>query len=400
MSANVEVFIAGAVRTPLGKYGGGLASLTAPELGAVAARAAVERAGLKLSDIELTIFGNARPAGVGPNPARQVAHRAGVPDTSPAYTVNMACGSSLRAILDAHQNIVAGECEVVLAGGTESMSRVPYLLEGVRWGTKMGHQRVTDGMYRDGFLCPLCDQLMGETAETLADRYQISRAEQDEYAAGTQQRCEAARKAGRFESEIVPVDIAGPRGATRVAADEHPRDGVDAKSLSTLPPVFRKGGTVHAGNSSGLVDGAAAMVVASGAAVRRLGMKPLVRIVGFASAGVDPAVMGIGPVPAVRRLLEKTGIRLEDIDLIELNEAFAAQVIACHRDLRFDMDRANVNGGAIALGHPIGATGARITVTLIHEMLRRGARHGLSTLCISGGLGIALLVEPASGARS
>jgi acetyl-CoA C-acetyltransferase len=395
MSGRTDVVIAGAVRTPLGKFGGALASLTAPELGALAAKAALERAGVRPQDVEETIMGNARPAGVGPNPARQIAHRAGIPDTSVAYTVNMACGSGLRAILSACQAIVAGDREVVLAGGAEAMSRVPYLVEGARWGLKMGHQRLTDAMYRDGFLCPLCEQVMGETAETLADRYRISRAEQDAYSAESQQRCERARKAGLFKDEIVPVSVPGRNGPVTVADDEHPRDGVTAESLAKLPPVFRKEGTVHAGSSSGLVDGAAAMVVMSAEAARRLKVKPQARIAGYASGGVDPAVMGIGPVPAMRALLEKHSLAIGDIDLIEINEAFAAQVIACQRDLGFDPARTNVHGGAIALGHPIGATGARITVTLIHEMLRRRARRGVATLCISGGLGLALLLEPA-----
>ncbi len=329
MTDRVKVFIAGAARTPLGKFGGALASLTAPELGAVAARAAVERSGLSLTDIEETVMGNARPAGVGPNPARQIAHRAGIPDTSPAYTVNMACGSGLRAILNACQSIQAGDRELVLAGGAESMSRVPYLLEGARFGMKMGHQKLTDAMYRDGFLCPLCEQVMGETAETLADRYRISRAEQDAYSAESQQRCERARRAGLFAEEIVPVTVRGPKGESIVSQDEHPRDGVTAESLAKLPPVFRKDGTVHAGSSSGLVDGASAMIVLSEAALRRLRVVPLARIPAYATAGVDPAIMGIGPVPAVRRLLETTGLTLRDIDLIEINEAFASQVLAC-----------------------------------------------------------------------
>jgi acetyl-CoA C-acetyltransferase len=260
----------------------------------------------------------------------------------------------------------------------------------------MGDQRVTDAMYKDGFLCPLCDQIMGETAETLADRYRITRAEQDAFAAESQQRCERARRSGRFADEIVPVTTPGSRGETVVALDEHPRDGVTAESLSTLPPVFRKEGTVTAGSSSGLVDGASAMVLLSAGAARRLGADVLARVVEYTSAGVDPAVMGIGPVPAVRALLERTRLAIDDVDLIEINEAFAAQVLACQRDLRFDLERTNVNGGAIALGHPIGATGARITTTLIHEMRRRKARRGLATLCISGGLGIALLLEPVS----
>ncbi|HEV8119889.1 MAG TPA: acetyl-CoA C-acetyltransferase [Candidatus Polarisedimenticolia bacterium] len=395
MSPN-DVFIAAPVRTPFGRFGGALASLTAPELGAIAARATVERAGLKPADIPLTIMGNARPAGVGPNPARQIAHRAGFPDSGVAYTINMACGSGLRSVINAWQSVRTGEADVVVAGGVEAMSRVPYLLEGVRWGVKMGNQQVTDAMYRDGFLCPLCGQLMGETAETLASKYDISRREQDEFSARSQQRCEAARKAGRFDDEIVPVAVKDARGRESVLTrDEHPRDGVTAESLATLPPVFRKDGTVHAGSSSGIVDGAAAMIVLSGAAAKRLKVQPAARLVDVACAGVDPAIMGVGPVPAVRALMERTGLAIGDFDLIELNEAFAAQVIACQRELKFDLERVNVLGGAIAIGHPIGATGARITVTLVHEMLRRRARRGLSTLCISGGLGIALLLENA-----
>ncbi len=390
-----DLVIAGAVRTPLGKFGGSLAALPAPELGAVAARAAILRAGLGPELIDLTIMGNARPAGVGPNPARQIAHRSGVPVGSPAYTVNMACGSGLRAIINACQSVSSGECEVALAGGAESMSRVPYLLEGARFGYRLGHQKVTDAMYRDGFLCPLCDQVMGETAETLAETYGISRAEQDAFSAESQRRCEVARASGRFVDEIVPVTLPGPKGDTVITQDEHPRDGVTAESLSRLPPVFRKNGTVHAGSSSGLVDGAAAMVVLSAASAQRLGVAPLGRVLAFTSAGVDPALMGIGPVPAVRRLLERTRMSLGDIDLIEINEAFASQVLACQRDLGFDLARTNVLGGAIALGHPIGATGARITVTLLHEMRRRGARYGLATVCISGGQGIAMLLENA-----
>lgn len=394
MAHPIDVLVAGAVRTPIGKFGGALAGLSAPELGACAATAAMRRAGLRPADIEETVMGLARPAGVGPNPARQIAHRSGVPFTSPAYTVNMACGSGLRAMISACQSIVAGDREVVLAGGAESMSRVPYLLEEVRWGAKMGPQQVVDGMYRDGFVCPLCTQVMGETAETLAERYAIPRSEQDAYAAETQQRCERARKAGLFRDEIVPVTVRGPGGETIVDADEHPRDGVTREAMAKLPPVFRKDGTVHAGNSSGIVDGAAAMIVLSRAAARRLDVKPMARIAAYAIAGVDPAIMGIGPVPAMRSLLEKTRLTVGDIDLIELNEAFAAQVLACQRDLDLDLARVNVNGGAIALGHPIGATGARIAVTLIHELRRRKARRGVASLCISGGQGIAMLLEP------
>jgi acetyl-CoA C-acetyltransferase len=388
-----NIVIAGAVRTPFGRFGGALAAMTAPELGAIAATEAVRRAGLKPQDIQETWMGHARPAGVGPNPARQIAHRAGVPVTSPAATINMACGSGLRAILTAAQSIVAGERDVVLAGGVEAMSRVPYLLEDVRFGHKMGSTRVTDAMYQDGFLCPLCGQVMGETAETLADRYRIGRAEQDRFAALSQSRCEQARKEGRFRDELVAVPVKGPKGETLFEKDEHPRDGVTLESLATLPPVFRKEGTVTAGNSSGLVDGAAACVVLSEAAARRLGVKPMARLVASAVAGVPPEIMGIGPVPAVRDLLARTGLAMKDIDLVELNEAFAVQVLACARDLEMDPERLNVNGGAIAVGHPIGASGARIVATLLHEMRRRGARRGLATLCISGGQGIAALFE-------
>jgi acetyl-CoA C-acetyltransferase len=393
MRSTKEVFIAGAVRTPIGRFGGALEPLTASELGAVAARAAIQRAGLSPEAIEETIMGNARPAGVGPNPARQMAHAAAIPDSSPAYTVNMACGSGLRAMINGFQSIVTGDQEVVLVGGSESMSRVPYLLEHVRWGRKMGHEQITDGMYKDGFLCPLCSQLMGQTAEHLADQYKIGREEQDRYAVETQQRCERARRGGLFREEVVPVPVVGPKGVSTLEQDEHPRDGVTLESLAKLPPVFRKDGTVHAGNSSGIVDGAAAMILLSADALRRYNVTPQARIVAYTTAGVDPAMMGIGPVPAVRALLQKTGLSIDDCELIELNEAFAAQVIACQRELGFDLSRLNVNGGAIALGHPIGATGARISVTLIHEMLRRGSRRGLATLCISGGQGIAMLLE-------
>jgi acetyl-CoA C-acetyltransferase len=389
-----NIVIAGAVRTPIGKFGGALRSLSAADLGVVAARGALERSGVPASAVNEVIFGNARQAGVRPNVARQITYRAGLGETVPAYTINKACGSSLKAILNAYGAIALGDAEVVLAGGTESMSNTPYYLLDARWGQKLGSSEVVDGMYRDGFLCPLCGQLMGETAETLADRHRIGREESDRYALESQHRCERARNEGRFLAEIVPVDVAGRKGEVdRISTDEHPRDGATLDSLQKLPPVFRKDGTVHAGNSSGITDGAAAVVVLSEEKATALGVEPMARIVAYASAGVDPAVMGIGPVPAVRKLLEKTGVRLEDVDLIELNEAFAAQVLACHRELGFDLNRLNVNGGAIALGHPIGATGARIVVTLAHEMVRRKAKRGIATLCISGGMGLALLLE-------
>jgi acetyl-CoA C-acetyltransferase len=389
-----EVVIAGAVRTPIGRFGGALAGLTAAQLGAVAAGEALRRTGVAPERVDEAAFGCARQAGVGPNVARQVALRAGLPQETPAFTVNMACGSGLKAIDLAFRSVRDRDADVVLAGGTESMSRVPYLLTGARWGYRLGDQPVVDGMYQDGFLCPLAEQLMGETAETLADQYRISRAEQDAFALRSQQRAAKAWEEGRFAAEIVPVKVPAKGGEVEVGRDEHLRPDTSAASLAKLPPVFREDrGTVTAGNSSGITDGAAAMVVMAADRAQALGVKPLARILGVAAAGVDPHVMGIGVVPAVKRLLERLSLRLEDFGLVEVNEAFAAQVLACDRDLRMDPDRMNVNGGAIALGHPIGATGARITVTLLHEMARRGVRRGLATLCISGGMGLAAAFE-------
>jgi acetyl-CoA C-acetyltransferase len=384
------VWLCAPVRTPIGRFGGALLDSTAADLGTHAAKACLERSGLDPASVDLTIMGNARQAGVGPNVARQIAHRAGVPDTSPAYTINQACASSLVGILQAWQSIALGDADVVLAGGTESMSNTPYFLPRARGGYRLGHGELVDGMYRDGFLCPLCGELMGATAETLAERYSIPRAEQDAYAAESQRRYEAARAAGRWQAEVVPF-----RG--RLDADEHPRPGTTVEKLAKLPPVFREAGTVHAGNSSGITDGAAAVVVAAGDAVERLGLEPVARLVDWANEGVDPAIMGIGPVPAVRKVLGRQGLSIDQIDVVELNEAFAAQVLAVARDLELDLARVNPNGGAIALGHPIGATGARITVTLLHEMARREARLGVATLCVSGGMGTALLVERAEG---
>jgi len=379
------------VRTPIGKYGGALSALTAVELGAAAARAVLERSGVE--QVDAVIFGNARQAGGGPNPARQIVRQAGLPNSVPGWTVNQACGSGIRAILDAHAARVLGDARSVLAGGTESMSRVPYMLEQARWGTRMGHLDVTDGMYRDGFNCPLAGVVMGETAEKLADQYNISREDQDRYAALTQERCHAARQAGVFRDEIVEVEVPGRKGTVTVRDDEHPRDGVTAESLARLPTVFRSEGTVHAGNASGITDGAAACLVTSVDHARELSAVPTARLVGYATTGVDPEIMGIGPVSAVQALLKRTGVSLDEIDLVELNEAFAAQVLACVQELGLDLERVNVNGGAIALGHPIGCTGTRIITTLMHEMHRRSARLGMATLCISGGMGMALLLE-------
>lgn len=389
----MEIVLAGARRTPIGRFGGALASLTAPELGAAAARSALDAAGVPAEAVDEVVFGNARQAGVGPNPARQVGRGAGLPDRVPARTVNQACASGLRAILDAAAAVRLGDAQVVLAGGTESMSNTPFLLPSARWGQRFGDGPLDDGMYRDGFHCPLADQLMGETAETLADQYGLSRGACDRYAAGSQNRAETARAEGRFDGEIAPVSVATRKGEVEVARDEHPRAGVTPESLARLPPVFRKDGVVHAGNSSGITDGAAAVVVLSAARVAELGARPMARLNAYATAGVDPRVMGIGPVPAVRDLLGRTGLSLDEVALVELNEAFAPQVLACARDLSLDPERLNVNGGAIALGHPIGATGARIVVTLLHEMERRDVRYGIATLCVSGGMGVAALFE-------
>ena len=391
-----DVVVAGAVRTPIGRFGGALSSLTPAQLGAAAAREALRRAGVAPAQVEDVLFGCARQAGGGPNVARQVAWRAGVPQEVPAATINMACASSLKALDLAFRAVRDGDAQVVLAGGVESMSRVPYLLPGARWGLRMGDQPLVDAMYQDGFLCPLSEMLMGETAERLAETYRIGRDEQDAFALRSQQRAARALAEGRLEPETVAVEVPGKKGPETVRSDEHPRPETTVASLARLPPVFKPdGGTVTAGNSSGITDGAAAMVVLSAERAAELGVPHMARVTGFASAGVDPHVMGIGVVPAVRRLLEKLALRLEDFDLVEVNEAFAGQVIACDRELHFDPERLNVNGGAIALGHPIGATGARLVVTLLHEMARRRVRRGLATLCVSGGMGMAAAFEMA-----
>ena len=387
------VYIVSAVRTPIGKFGGTLASQTAADMGVVAAKAAMERAGVRPEQIEEAIFGNARQAGGGPNPARQISIRSGVPQEVPAYTVNKACASGIKSIALGFQEIAIGNLECVLVGGTESMSRLPYYLEGGRWGYRMGHQELVDGMYRDGFFCPLAKMLMGETAEVLAQQYKISREEQDEFALVSQKRAAAAQSSGRLDAEIVPVTIEGKKGSTIFSRDEHLFLEATLEKMAKLAPVFSKTGTISAGNSSGITDGAAAVVLASENFVKENNLKPLARIMAATSAGVDPKIMGIGPVPAIRKMEAKHGLKLADFDLVELNEAFAAQVLACDRELHFDRENLNVNGGAIALGHPIGCTGTRITVTLVHEMLKRKAKRGLATLCVSGGMGMALAIE-------
>jgi acetyl-CoA C-acetyltransferase len=389
-----NVFLAASVRTPIGRFGGTLASWTAADLGVAVAKESLARAHLQADEIQQSIWGCARQAGGGPNVARQIIYRSGVPETVPAFTVNQACGSGLQSIILAAQQIMLNRAEAVLAGGTESMSRVPYFAEGARWGMRMGNTELVDGMYRDGFNDPLSGLVMGETAENLARQYEISRDSQDEYALRSQQRAQAAIEASRFDGEMVGLEIKDRKGQiVEFARDEHCRAGTTIEELAKLRPVFSKDGTVTAGNSSGITDGAAAVIVMSEESLKKSGAEPQARIVDYEVTGVGPEIMGIGPVPAVRALLDRQEMTLSDIDLIELNEAFAAQVIACDRELNFDPDRLNVNGGAIALGHPIGCTGVRITTTLLHEMRRRNARFGLSTLCVSGGMGIALLVE-------
>ncbi|HEY6337105.1 MAG TPA: acetyl-CoA C-acetyltransferase [Candidatus Sulfotelmatobacter sp.] len=386
------VYILSAVRTPIGKFGGSLASLTAADMGVVAAKAAIERAGVRPDQVQESIFGNARQAGGGPNVARQISVRSGVPQEVPAFTVNKACASGMKSIALAYQSILLGDAGCILAGGTESMSRVPFYVE-ARWGFRLGNQELVDGMYRDGFFCPLAKMAMGETAEALAEEYKISRDEQDEYALLSQSRAARAIAAGRFNDEIASVTIEAKKGSTTFSRDEHPFPDARLEKLAKLAPVFSKAGTITAGNSSGITDGAAAVIVAGEQFVKRNNLKPLVRIAAVASAGVDPRTMGIGPVPALRKLEEKHGLILQEFGLVELNEAFAAQVIACDRELNFNRDKLNVNGGAIAIGHPIGCTGTRITVTLLHEMLKRNTKRGVATLCVSGGLGMALALE-------
>ena len=397
-----DVVILGAARTPIGRYGGSLRAVHPAELGAVAARAALERAGLSPDAVDEVLVGHARQAGSGPNPARQVGKRAGIPDSVPAQTINKACASGMQTIATGAQSIALGDAAIVLAGGIESMSRMPYLVdaEDARWGHKMGNVALVDAMYRDGFTCSVCGMVMGETVEVLAREYGITREASDAFALESQHRAERAIAAGHFRDEIAPVGYTDAKGRPQtLALDEHPRAGTTLDNLQKLPLVFADvegaAGIITAGSSSGITDGGAAVVLAGAETARARGLRPLARILGWASAGVDPRRMGIGPVPAVKTLLARTGLALEDFDLVELNEAFAPQVLAVLQDLPIPRDRLNVNGGAIALGHPIGCTGTRIVVTLIHEMRRRQARRGLATLCVSGGLGMALAVERA-----
>jgi len=398
MSAK-EVVILSAARTPIGKYGGAFRDVHPAELGAVAARAAIERAGISPADVEDVWIGHGRQAGSGPNPGRQVGNRAGIPHSSPAQTINKACASGLQAIVSAAQSILLGDADVVLAGGIESMSRMPYLIDAIdaRWGHRMGNFTLVDAMYRDGFQCPLSNMIMGETAEVLARQYGITREQSDCFALESQRKAKAAMDEGRFTREIAPLTVTVKGQATIIDRDEHPRGDTTLESLRKLPPVFGEvegqRGIITAGSSSGITDGGAALVLASSDAARARGLKPRARILGWASAGVDPRIMGIGPVPATKKLTARIGVTPDEFDLVELNEAFAAQVLSVLKDAPISSDRLNVNGGAIALGHPIGCTGARIVVTLLHELERRGAKRGLATLCVSGGMGMALAVE-------
>jgi acetyl-CoA C-acetyltransferase len=389
---DTAVILEGA-RTPVGKFLGSFSETPTVELGEVAAKEALRRAGVEAAQVDQTIFGHARQAGNGPNTGRQVSIRAGVPQEVGAYNVNIACGSGMKATQLGAQQIMLGASEVILVGGMENMTRVPYLLPDMRQGYRLGNTEVVDAMYRDGLLDPLCDLVMGETAENLVDMYDISREEQDAFALESQ--LKAAAGIERRAAEMVPVEARAGRGTVTVTEDEHPRPQTSLQTLAKLAPVFREGGSVTAGNSSGLTDGAAALVLMSEARAKAEGREPLARIIGMSWAGVDPKIMGIGPVPATHKVLEQTGLSLSDFDLIEINEAFAAQVIACERELKFDRDRLNVNGGAISVGHPIGMSGARIILALAYELRARGAALGLATLCISGGQGLAVVIERA-----
>jgi acetyl-CoA C-acetyltransferase len=386
-----DIVIAGAARTPVGTFNGGLASLPAHELGQVAIVEALRRAEVAPGEVSEVILGQILAAGEGQNPARQAAVAAGIPFETTAYGVNQLCGSGLRTVALGYQAIRTGDSEIVVAGGQESMSQAPHCIH-LRNGVKMGDAQMVDTMIKDGLWDAFNGYHMGNTAENVAQRWQITREQQDEFAARSQAKAEAAQKSGRFKDEIVPVTIKSRRGDTVVDTDEHPKHGTTSEVLAKLRPAFDKNGTVTAGNASGINDGAAAVVLMTAEMAQRRGVRPLARIVSWATAGVDPAIMGTGPIPASRMALKKAGWSVGDLDLIEANEAFAAQACAVGKDLGFDPDKLNVNGGAIALGHPIGASGARVLVTLLYEMQKRDAKKGLATLCIGGGMGIAMCV--------
>ncbi|MFH1574854.1 MAG: thiolase family protein [Acidobacteriota bacterium] len=389
-----DIVILSALRTPIGNFGGALKDVSAARLGEAAARAAIERAGLSPEHIDEVIFGCARQAGNGPNIARQIGFHSGVPVERPAFTVNKACASGLKAVTLAAQSIAAGENRIVLAGGVEQMSQIPYLLPKARWGYRLGDDTLVDAMYRDGYFCPMAEMVMGETAELLAERYGISREEQDRFAVESHRKAVAAWDSGAFAGEVVPVDAPGEKGAVaRVERDERPRSDAVVEKMARLKPAFRRDGTITPGNASGITDGAAALVLASAEEARALGLRPLARLTGSASCAVHPRDMGLSPIAATRRLLEQTGLALRDFGLIEINEAFAAQVLAVEKELDWDVAGRNVHGGAVALGHPTGCTGARILVTLVHALRTHDRRLGLATLCVSGGPGMAAAVE-------
>lgn len=387
-----EVVIAGAARTPVGAFSGGLSGVPAHELGEVAISAALERAGVSPDDVNEVIMGQILAAGGGQNPARQAAMAAGVPQESTAYGINQLCGSGLRTVALGYQAIKCGDSDIVVAGGHESMSQSPHVMH-LRNGTKMGNAELVDTMIKDGLWDAFNGYHMGNTAENIATQWQLTREEQDAFAANSQQKAEAAMKAGKFKDEIAPVTIKTRKGETVIDTDEHPKEGVTAEGLAKLRAAFDKEGTVTAGNASGINDGGAAVVLMSADEANKRGIAPLARIKSWATAGVDPAIMGTGPIPASRMALEKAGWTTDDLDLVEANEAFAAQACAVNKDMGWDTDKVNVNGGAIALGHPIGASGARVLVTLLFEMQKRDAKKGLATLCIGGGMGIAMCVE-------
>jgi len=391
-----ETVIVSAVRTPIGTFNGGLKDVSATRLGAIAIKAALERAGVEPGQVDEVIMGNVLQAGLGQNPARQAAVQANIPIEVPSFTVNKVCGSGLKAVHLAAQAIQLGDADIVVAGGMESMSQSPYLLEKARTGFRMGDQKLVDSMIRDGLWCAFNDVHMGITAENLCEKYGLSREELDAFAVRSQEKAAAALGKGIFKEEIVPVEVPQPKGASVVVdTDENPRPNTSLESLAKLRPAFKPDGMVTAGNASSINDGAAALVIMSAETAEKRGLTPLAVIRANASAGVDPAIMGIGPVPATRKVLQKAGLSLDDLDLVEANEAFAAQSLAVLRELGLNPDIVNVNGGAIALGHPIGASGARVLVTLLYEMRRRNARYGLATLCIGGGLGVATVVERA-----
>jgi acetyl-CoA C-acetyltransferase len=388
-----DVVITAALRSAVGKFGGSIAKVPAAELGAQVIKALLARTGVKGDQISEVIMGQVLAAGVGQNPARQALIRAGLPDAVPGMTINKVCGSGLKATHLAAQAIRLGDADIVIAGGQENMSAAPHVLQGSRDGFRMGDATLVDSMIHDGLWDIYNDYHMGVTAENVARKFGVSRHDQDEFAAASQQKAEAAQKAGRFKDEIVPIEVSSRKGNVSFDTDEYIRAGTTLEALSGLKPAFSKDGTVTAGNASGLNDGAAAVMMMSSRRAQELGLKPLATVRGYASAGVDPKIMGMGPVPASRRCLEKAGWRAQDLDLMEINEAFAAQAIAVNRQMEWDTSKINVNGGAIAIGHPIGASGCRVLVTLLHEMIRRDAKKGLASLCIGGGMGVALAIE-------